>query len=99
MSWWRPASMAAGQRRGRDAGLTAHLGDAHEHLLLVAPRPDLVRLERADDRMAGCGVVGRRVPVGRVVAAADVAALQADAQVEPAVAAAQAVLAAVDGLG
>ncbi len=39
------------------------------------------------------------VTVGRVVAAADVPALQADAQVQPRVARAQAVLAAFDGLG
>ena len=36
---------------------------------------------------------------GRVVAAADVAALEADAQVQPAAAGGQAVLAAGDGLG
>ena len=52
--------------------------------------------------MIGC-VVARacaaRVPVRRVVAAADVAALEADAQVQPEAAGRQAVLAAVDRLG
>ena len=39
------------------------------------------------------------VAVGRVVAAADLAALEADPQMEPQVAGREAVLAAVDGLG
>ena len=56
----------------------------------------------SSERMIGCesvGGVAAGVAVGRVVAAADVAALQADAQVQPHAALAQAVLAAVDGLG
>jgi len=44
-------------------------------------------------------IVRGRVAVGGVVAAADVAALQADAQVQPLAAAGEAVLAAGDGLG
>src|SRR3954470_23196072 len=90
---------ASAQRRGRDPRLAADLGDAHRDLVDEAPRPVLARLERAHDRMA----VGARVLAGmaarRAVAAADVAALQADPQVDPLAAARQAVLAAVDGLG
>ena len=56
----------------------------------------------SSERMIGCSVAARvrgRVLVGRVVAAADVAALEADAQVQPLAAVAQAVLAAGDRLG
>ncbi len=48
--------------------------------------------------MAGAVVVLGGVPAGRVVAAADMAALQADPQVQPDSAAGEALLAAVDGL-
>jgi hypothetical protein len=43
--------------------------------------------------------MGRRVAIGRVVAAADVAAFEADPQMQPAVAGGQASLAPRDGLG
>ena len=49
--------------------------------------------------MAGRRGVRGRVPVRRVVAAADVAALEADAQMQPEAARREAVLAAVDRLG
>ena len=55
----------------------------------------------SSERMIGwLGRAGVRggMPVGRVVAAADVAAFQADAQVEPEAAHREAVLAAVDRL-
>src|SRR5207249_3659465 len=64
-------------------------------LVGVAPAPVLARLERADDRVRRCVMVGGRMAVGRVVAAADVTARQTDAEMEPLAAAAQAVLAAV----
>ena len=47
------------------------------------PEPRLAGLEAAHDRMAGVGGVRPRVPVRRGVAAADVPALGAAAQVEP----------------
>ena len=59
-----------------------------------APRPVLAGLERADDRVLGRARVRRGVAVGRVVAAADVAALEADAQVQPEAADGEAVHAA-----
>lgn len=49
--------------------------------------------------MAGLVRVRTRVPVGRVVAATHLAALQTDAQVQPQTAAGQAVLTARDRLG
>ena len=79
-------------------GAAMNLGDAHPDLVDEAPRPVLARLERADDRVTGRAGVRARVAVGRVVAAADVAALQADAQVQPEAAGREAVLAAGDGL-
>ena len=66
-------------------------------LVDVAPAPVLAGLERADDRVRRGVVVRSRVAVGRVVAAADVAAGEADPEVQPLAAVAQAILAAVDG--
>jgi hypothetical protein len=60
-----------------------YLGDQHRDLVDVAPGPVLAALERPDDRMAGSVSVGGRVPAGRVVATADVAAFQTDAHVQP----------------
>src|SRR5712692_7220576 len=69
-----------------------------ELLVFATPAPFLFRLERAHDRMArGMEVLGG-VLVGRLVAAAHVTTLQADAQVHPARASPQAVLAA-EGAG
>ena len=77
--------------------MAANVGDDHRDLLDEAPRPLLARLERADYRVpARPGVLGG-VAVGGVVAAADVAAGQADAQVQPGLADRQAVDAAVGG--
>src|SRR3954451_11108553 len=90
---------ASGERRRRDPRLAADIRDAHRHLVDVAPRPVLARLERADDRVLLGARVRGRVTVGRAVAAADVAALEADPQVDPLAAAGEAVLASVDGLG
>ena len=66
-----------------------------EDLVHVAPAPVLIRLERLDDGVPGGVEVGGGVPVLRVVAAADVPADLAQAQVHPLVAYPQAVLAAV----
>src|SRR3954466_13824513 len=93
------SSSAAGEWRRRDPGLAADLRDAHRDLVDEAPRPVLARLERAHDRMAVGARVLAGVAAGRAVAAADVAALEADAQVDPLPAGREAVLAAVHGLG
>src|SRR5690349_7373390 len=70
--------------------------DDESDLVEVAPAPVLARLERADDRVLGRALMGGRVAVRRVVAATDVPALQADAEVQPLAPDAQAVLAAGD---
>ena len=68
-------------------------------LVDVAPAPVLAGLGRLDDGMTlGVGV-GGCVAIRRGVAATDVTAGEADAQVEPAIACAQAVLAALDLVG
>src|SRR4051794_37072046 len=86
------------QWRGRDPRLAGDLRDPHAELVGEAPAPVLARLQRADDRVLGLSRVPARVLARRAVAAADVAAFQADAQVQPLAALAQAVLAAVGRL-
>src|SRR4051812_6798893 len=87
------------ERRRRDPRLAADLRDAHRDLVDIAPRPVLARLQPAGGRVAVARRVRGRVLAGGVVAAADVAALEADARVEPRPAGREAVLAALDGLG
>src|SRR4051794_2852478 len=88
---------ASGERRRRDPRRAVDLRDAHRDLVDEAPRPVLARLDRAHDRVIVAPGVRARVAVGRAVAAADVAALEADAQMGPSRAHAQAGPAAVDG--
>src|SRR5688572_8189450 len=93
-----PTATWSGQRRTRDLSLAVHLRDAHGLLVHEAPGPVLARLERPHDRVPlRPGVLGG-VPLGRAVAAAHAAALEADAQMEPLRALRKAVLAAVDRL-
>ena len=66
----------------------------HEQFVDVAPRPVLTRLEAADDRVARLVKVLRRVLVRRAVAAAHVAARQAQSQMHPAAARPETFLAA-----
>ena len=61
--------------------------------------PVLTRLEAAHDRMLGLIEMLRGVPVDRVVAAADVPALQTEPQVHPLVAARKTFLAPVRRFG
>lgn len=75
---------------GADSGRRS--GDEGE-IVDVAVGPALAGLERADDRVLARGRMGARVLAGRCVAAADVAAAPADAQVDPTPAGPQAVLA------
>jgi len=66
--------------------------------MLITPAPILPRLQRLNDGVAGFVVVFGGVFVGGAVAAADVAAGEAEAQIDPGFAAVQALLAAL-GLG
>jgi hypothetical protein len=65
-----------------------------EEVVDVAVAPILTRFEGADHRMLRRVIVLGRVAVLRIVAAADVAALKAEAQVDPGVAYREAVFAA-----
>src|ERR1700690_1704659 len=60
----------------------------------IAPAPSFRRIITLDDRVAGSVEMLGRVFVGRIVAAADMAAAAADAQMQPYTAALQALLAA-----
>src|SRR5206468_836919 len=97
-----PPTTGAGrltQRRRWDLGRALDLRCQHADLIDEAPRPVLSRLQRSDDRMPAGLRVRRGVAIGRVVAASNVPALQADAQVQPLLAGEKAVLTAVDRLG
>src|SRR5581483_4319084 len=69
--------------------------DLEREIVDVAPPPLLAGLVGAHQRMRGGVEVRGGVLAGRVVAAADVAALQAETEVQPATAAGQAFHAAV----
>src|SRR5207248_10793590 len=77
-------------------GLLAHY---ERHLVDYAPAPVLTGLDRAKDRVVLAVRVLARVTVRRAVAAADLAAGLAHAQVQPPAADLQALLAALDRLG
>jgi len=66
-----------------------------DHLIDVAPAPILARLERLDDRMAAGVEVFSGVPVFGLIAAAHMAALQAEAQMHPRITCLQAIFAAL----
>jgi hypothetical protein len=69
----------------------------HENLIHITPTPRFPRLERLDDRVSRLLKMFGGVLVLGGIAAADVAALQTDAQMNPGIAAFQAFLAAVRG--
>src|SRR6478672_8601559 len=69
------------------------LAEIEEDFVDIAPAPALRRVVALDDRMAGGVIMGGCVPVGALVAAADMPATAAQAQVNPPVAGLQAVLA------
>jgi hypothetical protein len=71
-------------------GSGGHSGEIKSHLIDVAPAPVFARLVRLDDGMFGCVEVLRGVPVLGRIAAADVAAGHAQAQMNPGVTALQA---------
>jgi hypothetical protein len=64
-----------------------------------APAPLLSGLDRSYERMLAGPGVRARVAVGRAVTTADLAALQADAQMQPPISRGQAILTSGDGLG
>src|SRR5262245_46778760 len=80
-------------------GAAATSFEDERDLVDEAPAPVLAGLGRADDRMTGFVRVLRRMPVRRLVAAADLPADLAHPKMEPAIAGRQAVLAAGDRLG
>src|SRR6266536_5773080 len=82
----RPEVARSGDKRARTSA---------EALVEVAPAPGLARLDAAHDRMGEVGEVLRRVIADRRVAAADVSAGEAQPQVHPGRAVAQAFLAAL----
>src|SRR5579864_9765019 len=95
-----PGPRAARSMRGSaDRPLLLLLAYDERDVVDVAPAPVLARLGRPDDRMRRLVRVLRRVLVGRVVAATDLAALHAHAQVHPAAAGLEAFLAAGDRVG
>ena len=69
--------------------------DVEREIVLVAVPPVFARFVRLDDRMALRMEVRGRVPIRRVVAAADVATRHAQTQVHPSTADSQAVYASV----
>lgn len=68
---------------------------SNDGLIYVAPAPAFPRLEGLDDGVVRGVVVLGGVSVGRIVAAADMAARPAEPQVDPSVAALEAFLAAL----
>src|SRR5918996_1126499 len=85
------------EKRAQVAGSLS--GNAEHDLVHVAPAPVLARLDRSRDRVARFGGVPAGVLVRRGVAAADDPARLTQPQVNPAVAALQALGAAGDRLG
>src|SRR5437899_1970622 len=81
---------SAGERPGRRLD---------EQILHVAEAPILARLEAAHHRMLRLVEMLRGVPVGGIVATADMTTLDAEAQMHPLVAARQTLLATVGCLG
>src|SRR5450755_1134182 len=89
------AGGADGGARRAAARSAAEIDD--ERLVVdKAPAPVLARFERAHDRMPGLARVAAGVPVRRGVAAPDLAARQAEAQMHPLAADLQALLTARD---
>src|ERR1700693_2213901 len=88
--------MPAGAPRQRPFTTTLHVsrdrpvlgrrpvGQVEEDFVHVAPAPALGRVVALDDRVAGGAEMLGGVAIGRTVAAADVAAGPAQAQVDPA---------------
>src|SRR5262245_46495729 len=86
------------ERRGWDPRVSFEPAENERELVDVAPGPVLSGFQRADDRVGARADMCCCVAVRRVVAAPDVAAGEADAQVEPSAARAEAVFAPIDRL-
>src|SRR3954454_4923573 len=95
-----PAGRRKGARGARARRPSAPVREVRDErdLVQVAPAPRLARLRRAHDRVVRLVEVLGRVAVRRVVAAADLPALPAEAQVNPRRPDLQALLASVDPL-
>src|SRR3954464_15765680 len=74
---------AVSLRIGRISRSVVLEGEHERHLLHIAPAPVLARLRRADQGMALVVEVAGGVAIRRVVAAADLAAHQALAEMDP----------------
>ena len=78
------------------AALFPHLTRCfHSHFIYIAPYPSFTRLERLDKRVVGAVEMFGSMLIFGGVAAADVAADETDAQMNPAIAHLQALLAAI----
>ena len=66
--------------------MTTELRRFHHHFVDVAVDPVFARLDRLNERVTCLVIVFRRVLVLRLIAAADLAAGQAGAQVDPTIA-------------
>src|ERR1700730_11850611 len=88
---WKRESIKA-----RDRAVVRRLAvrQIEQHLIDITPAPAFRRIVALDHRMAGGMEVLGRMLVGRIVAAADMAAAAADPQMQPFAAAFQAFLAA-----
>src|SRR6476659_2626744 len=85
------------ERRGRNPRRTARALEDECDLVDIAPAPILAGFDRADDRVRCRVMVRSRMTIRGIVAAADVPTGEADPEVQPLAAVAQALLAAVDG--
>src|SRR5262245_34078196 len=81
---WPPWPASRGRQWSRVGGAGRRTLDLEADDVHVAPVPLLARLERLDERVGGGVEMGGGVLVRRAVAAADVAALGAAPQVDPA---------------
>src|SRR5688572_19309988 len=92
----RPRSSSSLVMRTSCAGATIiPLRDLQHQRVDIAPAPVLAGLEGCDDRMTGMVEMPRCVAVLRIVAATDVAAGPADAQVDPGIAGGEALFASI----
>jgi hypothetical protein len=96
MGWGFFSQIVAGCPARQRSGLREEADYPSNHRLVhIAPTPILARLKRLDDRVTGRVEMLSRVPVWRGIAAADMAAGEAQAQMYPPTADPQAIFAAV----
>ena len=76
-----------------------NVGNQQREVILKAPGPRLAGLERTDQWVTAVPSVSAGMTVGGVIATPDLAALQADTQMQPRVPRGQALLATIHRLG